>query len=172
MSPEEKISNLFLQNEPFRPLFYKLSYPRTLFSFQYRRMFNINFAKDWIRTVDIWYRKRPLNQLSHNHFPNSILYFVKLLKSRHWDISPERSGVFRWRPPRWRRWTPSSRSRRTGWRARPFRTTSAAKSHSWRVQRRRRQTPCTGPRARRGRWPKPRIKITSELTNKNWTSYF
>ena len=32
-------------------------------------MFNINFANDWIRTVDLWYQKQPLYQLSHNHFP-------------------------------------------------------------------------------------------------------
>ena len=33
-----------------------------------KQMFNINFAYDWIRTVDLWYWKRPLYQLSHNHF--------------------------------------------------------------------------------------------------------
>ena len=32
-------------------------------------MFNLNFADDWIRTADLWNRKRPLYQLSHNHFP-------------------------------------------------------------------------------------------------------
>ena len=31
-------------------------------------MFNINFADDWIRAVDLWYWKRMLYQLSHNHF--------------------------------------------------------------------------------------------------------
>ena len=30
---------------------------------------SINFADDWSRTADLWYRKRPLYQLSHNHFP-------------------------------------------------------------------------------------------------------
>ena len=30
---------------------------------------SINFADDWIRTVDLWYQKRPLYQLSHNHWP-------------------------------------------------------------------------------------------------------
>ena len=34
-----------------------------------KQMFNINFADDWIRTVDLWYWKRPLYQLSHNHCP-------------------------------------------------------------------------------------------------------
>ena len=34
-----------------------------------KQMFNINiiFADDWIQTGDLWYRKRPLYQLSHNH---------------------------------------------------------------------------------------------------------
>ena len=30
---------------------------------------NIFFANDWIRTADLWYRKQPLYQLSHNHCP-------------------------------------------------------------------------------------------------------
>ena len=30
---------------------------------------SINLANDWIRTADLWYRKRPLCQLSHNHCP-------------------------------------------------------------------------------------------------------
>ena len=32
-------------------------------------MFNKNFADDWIRTADLWCRKRPLFQLSHKHCP-------------------------------------------------------------------------------------------------------
>ena len=32
-------------------------------------MFIINFADDWIRTADLWCRKQPLYQLSHNHCP-------------------------------------------------------------------------------------------------------
>ena len=35
-------------------------------------MFNINFADDWIRTVDLWYWKRPLYQLSHKPLLVSI----------------------------------------------------------------------------------------------------
>ena len=44
--------------------------------FLYFRIFNtqltvnkcsLNFADDWIRTADLWYRKRPLYQLSHHH---------------------------------------------------------------------------------------------------------
>ena len=29
----------------------------------------IFFADDWIQTADLWYWKRPLYQLSHNHCP-------------------------------------------------------------------------------------------------------
>ena len=32
-------------------------------------MININFANNWIQTVDIWFWKRLLCQLSHNHCP-------------------------------------------------------------------------------------------------------
>ena len=30
---------------------------------------NKKIADDWIRTADLWYRKWPLYQLSHNYFP-------------------------------------------------------------------------------------------------------
>ena len=33
-----------------------------------KQMFNITFADDWSRTADLWYQKRLLYQLSHNHF--------------------------------------------------------------------------------------------------------
>ena len=39
-------------------------------------MFNVNFADDWIRTMDIWCWKQPLYQLSHNHCPE-IFYFLE-----------------------------------------------------------------------------------------------
>ena len=45
-------------------------------SFQYtvdsKQMFN-KFADDWIRTADLWYRKRPLYQLSHHHCPLLVI---------------------------------------------------------------------------------------------------
>ena len=34
------------------------------------KCFLYKFANDWIRTVDLWYWKLPLCQLSHNHCPN------------------------------------------------------------------------------------------------------
>ena len=38
-------------------------------------MFNNNFAGDWSRTADLWYRKRLLYQLSHNHFLGLFFLF-------------------------------------------------------------------------------------------------
>ena len=52
----------FLNLGHFRPLF-----PLFL-TFQQFINFIKNFADDWIRTRDLWYLKRPLCQLSHNHF--------------------------------------------------------------------------------------------------------
>ena len=52
----------FLNLGHFRPLF-----PLFL-TFQQFINFIKNFADDWIRTWDLWYLKRPLCQLSHNHF--------------------------------------------------------------------------------------------------------
>ena len=34
-------------------------------------MFKYKFANDWSQTADLWYQKRPLYQLSHNHFPTA-----------------------------------------------------------------------------------------------------
>ena len=36
------------------------------------------FADDWIRTADLWCRRRPLYQLSHNHCPSapSLMYVI------------------------------------------------------------------------------------------------
>ena len=44
-------------------------------------MFNIYFANDWIQTADLWYQKRPLYQLSHNHFPMLI---AEVRVYEHW----------------------------------------------------------------------------------------
>ena len=47
-------------------------------------MFNINFADDWIRTTDLWNRKRPLYQLSHNHYQQKIVYIeMSIFKKLH-----------------------------------------------------------------------------------------
>ena len=42
--------------------------------FKKKQMYNINFADDWSRTADLWYGKRPLYHLSHNHFPISWMF--------------------------------------------------------------------------------------------------
>ena len=34
------------------------------------------FADDWIRTVDLWNRKRPVYQLSHNHCPHLFVWLT------------------------------------------------------------------------------------------------
>ena len=61
-------------------VFFNMGHSRPLFL--YFRLFNtqltvnkcsINFADDWIQTADLWYWKRPLYQLSHNHCPKQYL---------------------------------------------------------------------------------------------------
>ena len=50
---------------------------------------SINFADDWIWTADLWYWKRPLCQLSHNHCPLYSKDFQKafFLKMGHpWPL--------------------------------------------------------------------------------------
>ena len=38
------------------------------------------FVNDWIRTADLWYQKRPLCQLSHNHCPfNDFSFHSKMV---------------------------------------------------------------------------------------------
>ena len=66
---DKKFNKFFKKNWPYPASFCLYS------SFQYtvdgKQMFNINLniAYEWIRTEDLWYRKRPLYQLSHNHCP-------------------------------------------------------------------------------------------------------
>ena len=49
------------------PLFYS-HLSKTVNSKQ--QMLNIHFADDWIQTMDLWYWKQLLYQLSHNHCPS------------------------------------------------------------------------------------------------------
>ena len=50
------------------------------------------FADDWIRTNDLWFWKRPLYQLSHNHCPCTQTTFWKVFYSRSdkktWQLFP------------------------------------------------------------------------------------
>ena len=58
--------------------------------------FRLYFAGDWIRTADLWYRKRPLCQLSHNNCPCHYYIYVGIklgvtkplyyLTTKGWDI--------------------------------------------------------------------------------------
>ena len=49
-------------------------------------MFHINFADDWNRTTDLWYRKRPLYQLSHYHFPTLYIIMTVAIISLRFSI--------------------------------------------------------------------------------------
>ena len=53
-----------------------------LFNIFYNECSPWNFAHDWIRTGDIWCRKQPLIQLSHNHYPTKLL--LKIF--HHWIL--------------------------------------------------------------------------------------
>ena len=66
----------------FRPethLFFFLKkygpFPASFFIFVFSIQLTVNnFADDWIRTADLWCRKRPLYQLSHNHCPTHLFF--------------------------------------------------------------------------------------------------
>ena len=57
-----------------------------LFQYSWQKtIFNKNFADVSIRTADLWYRKRPLCQLSHHHFPSYFLVCWKNQASKTID---------------------------------------------------------------------------------------
>ena len=64
----------FLQMGHSRPLFL---YIRLFNAVDSKQMFNINFANDWIRTANLWYRKQPLYQLSHTT-DHPVINVIKL----------------------------------------------------------------------------------------------
>ena len=77
--------NTFFNNGPF---------PAALF---FIFVFSIQLTVNWIRTADLWCRKRPLYQLSHNHFCpfqqifpghfyGSINYGKKFSCFGHWSL--------------------------------------------------------------------------------------
>ena len=49
-------------------------------------MFNRNLANDWIRTADLWYWKRLLNHLSHNHCSFNILMLFEMSKINETEV--------------------------------------------------------------------------------------
>ena len=79
---------------------------------------SVNFANGWIRTADLWYRKRPLYQLSHNHCPIAkhtyCSCFITCRTLYYCGSSPAACCRCRWRT----------------------RGTSSSRSSSWRVSRR------------------------------------
>ena len=46
-------------------------------------MFSLNFPYDWIRAADLWSRKQPLYQLSHNNCAQSWTDLSPIFRSRH-----------------------------------------------------------------------------------------
>ena len=67
----------FLKMGHSRPLFFL--YCRLFNTVNSKEMFNINFVDDWIQKVDLWNRKHPLYQLSHNPCPKDHSKFIKLI---------------------------------------------------------------------------------------------
>ena len=43
-----------------------------------KQMFDKSFANDWIRTADLWCRRRPLYQLSNNQCLNISTFYIEL----------------------------------------------------------------------------------------------
>ena len=71
---------------PMNHLFLKMGHSRPLFLYFclfYKQLTvnkcSIKVADDWIRTWVLWYRKRPLCQLRHNHCPNESFVCKKIL---------------------------------------------------------------------------------------------
>ena len=71
-----------IENGPFPTSF-------SLFSSLYYSWWEIKFVNDWIRTADLWYWRRPLYQLRHNHKHFPCRKFVCL-----WT-----TGFCRWASP-------------------------------------------------------------------------
>ena len=70
-----KFANFFFKkNGPFPASFFFIF----VFSIQLTvNKCSINFADDWIRTADLWYRKRPLYQLSHTTTAQNMCLCLK-----------------------------------------------------------------------------------------------
>ena len=76
-------------------LFSKMDHSRPLF--RCFRLFNTvdgtyNISHDWIWTADLWYWKRQLYQLCHNHSPKNCLLTLKIvttMKIPSWSKSTE-----------------------------------------------------------------------------------
>ena len=57
-----------------------------------KQMFYNKFASVWIWTAHLWYQKRMLCQLSHNHCPNDLKIFLCLFFrwiAQIWNLEPQ-----------------------------------------------------------------------------------
>ena len=72
----------------------------------------LKFADDWIRTEDLWNRKRPLPQLSHNHCPKIKSFGPRrTFMTKAVPVAPSASG----NPASCRRRRPCSAHSLGGW---------------------------------------------------------
>ena len=70
LSPVDRVIKVFLKVGHSRPLLIYFRLFNTVDNkLVNKEMLNIKFADDWSQIADLWYQKRPLYQLSHNHFP-------------------------------------------------------------------------------------------------------
>ena len=53
----------------------------------------VEFANDWIRTADLWCQKRPLYQLSHNHWLSIFLFIFVIFKNKFYRKTVGVSGI-------------------------------------------------------------------------------
>ena len=83
-----KLHTFHVFHQVYQFVFQKLGLSRPLFFFIFvfsiQLIVHINFADDWIRTADLWFRKRLLYQLRHNHFP--VYQFVTLYVREAADV--------------------------------------------------------------------------------------
>ena len=73
----------------FRPLFlyFRLFYKQLTVN-----KCSIKVANDWIQTRVLWYRKRPLSQLRHNHCPHKFSFILKHFQNENsWKRGQERT---------------------------------------------------------------------------------
>ena len=80
----------WLLNGPFAASFFFIS----LFSTQFLAQLIVNkIADDWIRTADLWCRKRSRYQLNHNQCPPSLFIFCSFIIFKayySWAVFPFR----------------------------------------------------------------------------------
>ena len=85
-----KLYAFFLKMGHSRPIFFIFVFPG-----------RFNFANVWLQTADLWCRKRPLYQLSHNHcLENFMSFLISIFLSwlnflaKKWSKSEKRGQTF------------------------------------------------------------------------------